>query len=75
MEKRKKKGWLKRQQGKIQLLPCYWKTIASIVIVFLFGTSGTQLFTASSDALLFIGFCILVLGIWLLVQIWLPQKK
>lgn len=69
-----KRGGLKNLLGKIRLLPWYWKSVASIVIFFLFGSLGTQLFTASSDALLLIGFCILVLGLWLLINIWLPKK-
>jgi hypothetical protein len=53
MTKKTKKNWLKRQFNKVQLLPWYWKSIATIVIFFLGGTFGTQLFTAASDLSMF----------------------
>lgn len=75
MKKPKKKtNWFNRQLGKVQLLPWYWKVIATIVIFFLGGTFGTQLFTSASDLSLFLGFAILVVTLWLLIQMWFPKK-
>ena len=74
MEKKTKKSWLKRQLNKVQLLPWYWKSIATIAIFFLGGTFGTQLFTAASDWSMFFGFALLVVVLWFLIQMWTPKK-
>ena len=74
MTKKTKKNWLKRQFNKVQLLPWYWKSVATIVIFFLGGTFGTQLFTAASDLSMFFGFVILIVVLWFLIQMWTPKK-
>ena len=74
MTKKTKKNWLKRQLNKVHWLPWYWKSIATIVIFFLGGTFGTQLFTAASDLSMFFGFVILIVVLWFLIQMWTPKK-
>ena len=74
MTKKTKKNWLKCQFNKVQLLPWYWKSVATIVIFFLGGTFGTQLFTAASDLSMFFGFVILIVVLWFLIQMWTPKK-
>jgi len=74
MTKKTKKNWLKRQFNKVQLLPWYWKSVATLAIFFLGGTFGTQLFTAASDLSMFFGFVILVVVLWFLIQMWTPKK-
>lgn len=74
MEK-KKQSWLKRQTVKIQILPWYWKLVASVVIFFGAGTIGTQLFTAPDDLFMILGFVLLVAALWFLIQMWLPFSE
>lgn len=73
-KKKNKKNWLRCQFRKVQLLPWYWKIIASMVIFFLGGTFGTQLFTSASDLSMIFGFIVIVAALWLLIQMWVPKK-
>jgi len=75
MAKKSKKSWLKRQVSKVQILPWYWKMVATVAIFFLGGTLGTQCFTEADDVLMGVGFLILVGVLWFLIQMWLPAPK
>ena len=70
-----KKSWFKNQVAKVQILPWYWKGILSLVIFFLGGSLGTQLFTAADDLMMILGFIILVVGAWFLIQMWIPTTS
>lgn len=69
---KKQKSWFKTQVIKVQILPWYWKLVATLVIFFLGGTFGTQLFTAADDFLMICGFAVLVVVLWFLIQMWMP---
>lgn len=72
--KKTKKSWLKRQLNKVQLLPWFWKIVISIMVFFLGGSTGTQLFTSPSNWSMFFGFAILMVSLWFLIQMWAPKK-
>ena len=74
MSKKQKKNWLKRQLNKVQLLPWYWKGVTSVVVFFLGGTLGTQMFTAADDVTMFLGVVLLVACLWFILQMWVPKK-
>lgn len=75
MAKKTKKSWIKRQVAKVQILPWYWKTVATVVIFFLGGTLGTQLFTEADDITMVGGFALLAVVLWFLIQMWKPASK
>ncbi len=74
-KKTKKKSWFKRQVVKVQILPWYWKMVATVVIFFAGGTLGTQLFTEADDVSMIGGFALLVIVLWFLIQMWLPAPE
>lgn len=74
-KKKKKKSWLKSQVVKVQILPWYWKGVATLAIFFLGGTFGTQLFTSPDDIMMVLGFLVLAFALWFLIQMWLPAKE
>ena len=61
-KKTKKIPWFKRQVVKVQILPWYWKMVATVVIFFAGGTLGTQLFTEADDVSMIGGFALLVIS-------------
>lgn len=69
---KKQKSWFKTQVIKVQILPWYWKLVATLLIFFLGGTFGTQLFTAADDLLMICGFAVLAVALWFLIQVWMP---
>lgn len=77
MEKKRKtkQSWFRRQVVKVQILPWYWKLVATLVIFFLGGTLGTQMFTAADDLTMFFGFIVLVFVLWFLLQMWMPAQS
>lgn len=74
-KEKKQQSWFRNQIAKMQILPWYWKLVASLVIFFLVGTTGTQMFTAANDLMMILGFIILVGGLWFLIQMWLPRSS
>ena len=74
-KKKKKKSWFKNQVVKVQILPWYWKLVATLLIFFLGGTFGTQLFTSADDLLMVCGFVVLVVVLWFLIQMWMPAAE
>ncbi len=72
--KKKKQSWFKNQIAKVQILPWYWKLVASVAVFFLVGTTGTQMFTAADDVTMVFGFVLLVVGLWFLIQMWFPAN-
>ena len=74
-KKEKKENWLKRQFNKVNLLPWYWKMVASLLLFFLGGSFGMHLFTSASDLRMCVGFTIMALALWLIIKIWLPAKN
>ncbi len=73
--KKKKQSWFTKQIAKVQFLPWYWKFVLSVAIFFLVGTTGTQMFTAANDVMMVLGFVLLVVGLWFLIQLWLPSNN
>ena len=65
---------LKKQSRliKVRLLPQYWKVIISLVLIFGGGSFGMSLFMGADDFEMILGFVLLAVLLWLLIQIWLP---
>ena len=70
----KRKCWLKRQLKKVQMLPWYWKIVASVAIFFLGGSIGSELFTYAKDAAMIAGFVIIAISLWGIINLWWPPK-
>lgn len=69
---KKKKSWLKNQVIKVQVLPWYWKIVATVFIFFIGGSAGSQLFTYADDIVMILGAIVLVGVLWFLIQMWMP---
>lgn len=67
-----KKNKKQSKMMKIRLLPQYWKFILSLVLFFGGGSLGMSLFMGADDIEMGIGFVLLAVLLWLLIQIWLP---
>lgn len=74
MTKKKKKSWLKNRVSNLRLLSWYWKLIISLFIVFVGGSWGFSLITVADDILMVLGYFILAFLLWVVIQIWLPNK-
>lgn len=57
---------------KVRLLPQYWKVILSLILFFGGGSLGMSLFMGADDFEMILGFVLLAVLLWLLIQIWLP---
>lgn len=74
-QKKRKKSWLQNQVAKVKVLAWYWKMVFSIVIIFIGGSFGMQLFTTPDDFIMVLGFILLSVVLWLLFQMWLPATE
>lgn len=72
---KKKKSWLKNQVVKVQVLPWYWKIVATLIIFFVGGNLGSQLFMYADDLVMIAGAILSVAVIWFLIQMWMPSPK
>ena len=77
MEKKRKKknSWLKKQVTKVQILPWYWKLVFSVLIFFVFGALGMQLFTAPDDVSMILGVVVIIIVLWFLLQMWWRNEE
>lgn len=76
MEKRKKKkSWLKNQVGKIRVLPWYWKTVVTIILLVGGAASVLQLYTSSSDFGMVTAVIIAIVVLWVLAQMYTPTSQ
>lgn len=69
---KKKKSWFKNQVIKVQVLPWYWKIVATLVIFIVGGNLGSQLFMYADDLVMIAGAVVLVGVLWFLIQMWIP---
>ena len=74
-KKKKKKSWLKRQVAKVRILPWYWKLVFSVLIFFLCGALGMQLFTAPDDISMILGVVVIIIALWFLLQMWWRSEE
>lgn len=74
-KRKKKKSWLKRQVYKVQILPWYWKLVFSVLIFFVFGALGMQLFTAPDDVSMILGVVVIIIALWFLLQMWWRNEE
>ena len=74
-KKKKKKSWLKRQVAKVRILPWYWKLVFSVLIFFVCGALGMQLFTAPDDISMILGVVVIIIALWFLLQMWWRSEE
>lgn len=73
-QKRQKKPFVKKFFQDLRILPWYWKFVVSLLIFFVGGSGGMSLLTSADDFAMYGGYFLLAILLWVLIQIWLPQK-